>query len=114
MQRIKQVNPNDLKIGDKIKYISYKSVYSSECNDDNCYLEIGKIYKVYDIQCISHQHMARAIARRNPILLDETGKHCGSAWWGTFEYLDKYEDFEPKRYGIVKFLESVEKGTANV
>jgi len=101
------LNPNDLKVGDKIKYVSHKSWYHSCCNNDgeNALLKIGKIYTVVRIDCPSSSHMALPEAQLNPLVKDSLGNDCGTTWYGSWVYANKQYDLSHiNPYGIVKFL----------
>jgi len=79
------------KVGDKIKCISIMGL-----NPDDRELTIGKIYIVKNIssseECVN--------------IINDRRRNFGYFNW---RFLKVEEKIEPKRFGIVKFLEEIEK-----
>ena len=104
---MKIVNPNDLKIGDKIRFISRKGWKNSNCDCEYCgtiEFQVGEVYQVKNFRTLDKSHIAGNSATQNPVLYDKDENRMGSAWWGTFEYVDK------EIYNIAKFM----RGELNV
>ena len=108
---MKYVNPNELKIGDKIKYVAHESWLNKECDNSdlrNPSLKLGKVYKVFGMGDFRNGHMALPYAKINPLVKNNKGEKCGTAWWGSWEYADNKLDLSHiKPYGIVKFLAEI-------
>jgi len=95
MIRNKIVNPQELRIGDVIRFIEDKSPYNHIFNNLS-FMIVGKIYKVYSIESVTDGNMVQGFGTRNPMLREFdgaiVGRHAGTAWWGTFEYVNRTEE----------------------
>jgi hypothetical protein len=101
------VNPEALKVGDVIKFVSYMSPYNSEFDlDGEAYdnkLKLNSVHKVIRINPPTQITYGFLSGKLNPIV-----DNGFTAWWGTWVYVDRLE-LEEKQYGIVKWLKKYYK-----
>jgi hypothetical protein len=101
---MKLVHPQDLKIGDVVRYVNTRSWISPEFTDTNIYGTLDCLYKVQEIKITTKRHMTGVEGLNNPLVVSIDGSLRNfSAWYGSWVIVNRKIKKPVKEFGIVGF-----------